>query len=101
MVAAGGTGKTALVHEALRQATLPDRAGVFIWSFYEDPHTDAFLRAAYLYFTGETDTPTGGMMERLQLALSGDVPHVLILMGSSVSRATKAAAGAASSQISN
>ncbi|MGH9719561.1 MAG: tetratricopeptide repeat protein, partial [Bryobacteraceae bacterium] len=81
VVAAGGTGKTALVHEALQQAVLPDRAGVFVWSFYEDPHTDAFLRAAYLYFTGEKDTPAGGMLERLQLALSGDAPHVLILDG--------------------
>ncbi len=81
MVAAGGTGKTALVHEALRQATLSDRAGLFVWSFYEDPHTDAFLRAAYLYFTGEKDTPTGGLLERLQMALSGDAPHVLVLDG--------------------
>jgi tetratricopeptide (TPR) repeat protein len=81
VVAAGGTGKTALVHEALRQAKLSDRAGVFVWSFYEDPHTDAFLRAAYLYFTGEKDVPTGGMLERLQLALSGDAPHVLVLDG--------------------
>jgi len=81
VVAAGGTGKTALVHEALHQATLADRAGVFVWSFYEDPHTGAFLRAAYLYFTGEKDTPTGGMLERLQLALSGDAPHVLVLDG--------------------
>jgi tetratricopeptide (TPR) repeat protein len=81
VVAAGGTGKTSLVFEALHKATLSDRAGVFVWSFYEDPHTDAFLRAAYLYFTGEKDTPTGGMLERLQLALSGDVPHVLVLDG--------------------
>ena len=81
VVAAGGTGKTALVHEALHQAKLSDRAGVFVWSFYEDPHTDAFLRAAYLYFTGEKDTPTGGMLERLQIALSGDAPHALVLDG--------------------
>jgi tetratricopeptide (TPR) repeat protein len=85
VVAAGGTGKTALVHEALEQAlkqgTLSDRAGVFVWSFYEDPHTDAFLRAAYFYFTGDADAPTGGMLERLQLALSGDAPHVLVLDG--------------------
>ncbi len=81
VVAAGGTGKTALVHEALHQAKLSDRAGVFVWSFYEDPHTDAFLRAAYLYFTGEKDTPTGGMLERLQLALAGDASHVLVLDG--------------------
>src|SRR5207244_3472597 len=81
VVAAGGTGKTALVNQALHETALSDRAGVFVWSFYEDPHTDAFLREAYLYFTGEKDTPTGGMLERLQLALSGDAPHVLILDG--------------------
>jgi tetratricopeptide (TPR) repeat protein len=81
VVAAGGTGKTALVNKALHEATLSDRAGVFVWSFYEDPHTDAFLRAAYTYFTGEKDTPAGGMLERLQLALSGDAPHVLVLDG--------------------
>ena len=81
VVAAGGTGKTALVNEALHAATLSDRAGVFVWSFYEDPHTDAFLRAAYTYFTGEKDAPAGGMLERLQLALSGDAPHVLVLDG--------------------
>jgi tetratricopeptide (TPR) repeat protein len=81
VVAAGGTGKTALVHEALNQAALSDRSGVFVWSFYEDSHTDAFLRAAYLYFTGEKDAPAGGMLERLQMALSGDLPHILVLDG--------------------
>ena len=81
VVAAGGTGKTALVDKALHEAKLSDRAGVFVWSFYEDPHTDAFLRAAYLYFTGEQNTPTGGMLERVQMALSGDAPHVLVLDG--------------------
>jgi hypothetical protein len=81
VVAAGGTGKTALVDKALHEATLSDRAGVFVWSFYEDPRTDAFLRAAYTYFTGERDAPAGGMLERLQLALSGDLPHVLVLDG--------------------
>ncbi len=81
VVAAGGTGKTALVNEAVHQAAFLGRGGVFVWSFYEDPHTDAFLRAAYLYFTGDKDVPASGMLERLQLALSGDAPHVLILDG--------------------
>src|SRR5208337_1367177 len=81
VVAAGGTGKTALVDRALREARLSDHAGVFVWSFYEDPHTDAFLREAYVYFTGEKDTPPGGMLERLQLALAGDARYVLILDG--------------------
>lgn len=81
IVAAGGTGKTALVHRALRDTNFSDQAGVFVWSFYEDPSTDAFLRAAYLYFTGETVAPASGLLERLQIALSGDAPHVLVLDG--------------------
>ncbi len=81
VVAAGGTGKTALVNEGLHEATLSDRAGVFVWSFYEDPHTDAFLRAAHAYFTDKEDAPAGGMLGRLQLALSGDTPHGLVLDG--------------------
>jgi hypothetical protein len=81
LVAAGGTGKTALVDKALRDAQFSNRAGVFVWSFYEDPRTDNFLREAYVYFTGEADAPTGGMLERLQIALSGDLPHLLVLDG--------------------
>jgi tetratricopeptide (TPR) repeat protein len=81
LVAAGGTGKTALVNEAFHQAKFSGQAGVFVWSFYEDANTDNFLRAAYLYFTGEKDAPAGGMLERLQMALAGDAPHVLILDG--------------------
>src|ERR1022692_370135 len=81
VVAAGGTGKTALVNKALHDAKLSDRAGIFVWSFYEDPRTDACLRAAYTYFTGKEDAPAGGMLERLQLALSGDAPHVMVLDG--------------------
>jgi tetratricopeptide (TPR) repeat protein len=81
LVAAGGTGKTALANQALHEAKLSDRGGVFVWSFYEDPQTDKFLRAAYEYFTGEKDAPAGGMLERLQLALTGDLPHILVLDG--------------------
>lgn len=81
VIAAGGTGKTALIEKALRDAVLSDHAGVFVWSFYEDPHMDAFLRTAFLYFTGEKETPTAGLLERLQMALSGDVPHLLVLDG--------------------
>ena len=81
VVAAGGTGKTALVNQALHAQPLPDRAGFFVWSFYEDSHTDAFFRAACSYFTGQDNLPAGGLTERLQLALSGDLPHVLVLDG--------------------
>lgn len=81
VVAAGGTGKTALVDRALQADPLPDRAGAFVWSFYEDPHIDAFFRAACQYFTGRDDLAAGGLIERLRLALSGDLPHILILDG--------------------
>jgi tetratricopeptide (TPR) repeat protein len=81
LVAAGGTGKTALVNEALHQATFSGQAGVFVWSFYEDANTDNFLRAAYLYFTGKDDAPSGGILERLQMVLQSDAPHLLILDG--------------------
>jgi tetratricopeptide (TPR) repeat protein len=81
LVAVGGTGKTAIVNEALHQTKFSGQAGIFVWSFYGDARTDEFLRAAYLYFTGKEDATAGGMLERLQLALSGDAPHVLILDG--------------------
>jgi len=81
LVAVGGTGKTAIVNEAYHQAKFSGRAGVFVWSFYEDARTDNFLRAAYLYFTGKDDAPAGGMLERLQMVLASDAPHVLILDG--------------------
>lgn len=81
IVAAGGTGKTALVDQAIHRAQFSGRAGLFVWSFYEEPNTGAFLRSAYTYFTGEKDAPGAGMLERLQLALSGDSPHILILDG--------------------
>ena len=81
VVAPGGTGKTALVEKALHQTALSGMAGVFVWSFYEDPDADAFLRAAYVYFTGEKDPPAASMLERLQLTLSGNAPHVMVLDG--------------------
>jgi len=81
VVAAGGTGKTALVDKALHEAKLSDHAGAFVWSFYESPNTDAFLREAYFYFTGKTDVWAGGILEQLQIALSGDTPHLLVLDG--------------------
>src|SRR5262249_58263292 len=51
------------------------------WSFYEDPRTEGFLRAACEYFTGEMPSSAGGLMERLQNALAGDEPHLLVLDG--------------------
>src|ERR1022692_4643809 len=114
VVAAGGAGKTALVNKALHEATLSDRAGVFVWSFYEDPHTDAFLRAAYPYFPGEKDAPAGGMLERARrtrplaacwsacsLRFPATPRTCWCWMGWNVSKAKVIADAAASSKICN
>lgn len=90
LVAAGGTGKTALaerVLDALRDYTA---AGVLVWNFYEEPRTEAFLRAACAYFLGEAPNEAGGLLERLQRALTGSAPHLLILDGLEVVQATGA-----------
>lgn len=81
LVAVGGTGKTALVQRVLSEARGQVPAGLLVWSFYEDPRTEEFLRVACEYFSGETDTPAGGRLERLQRALAGDEAHLLVLDG--------------------
>jgi hypothetical protein len=82
IVAAGGTGKTALVREALRRAATPIGSGCFVWSFYEEPNSNEFLRRAYKYFVGnERSIRVGEMFEELQAALATDRPHLLVLDG--------------------
>jgi hypothetical protein len=81
LVAVGGTGKTALAERVLTDLGDRSPAGVLVWSFYEDPRTEAFLRAACEYFTGEAPASAGGLVERLQTALTGDEPHLLVLDG--------------------
>lgn len=81
LVAAGGTGKTALASRVLAQMDEGLLGGVLVWSFYEDPRTEEFLRSACEYFSGEADTPVGGRLDRLQRALTCDDPHLLVLDG--------------------
>jgi hypothetical protein len=81
LVAAGGTGKTALAERVLAGLGEQTPAGVLVWSFYENPRTEEFLRLACEYFTGEAPATAGGLLERLQVALSGDEPHLLVLDG--------------------
>ena len=45
------------------------------------PNTDAFLREACVVFIGEEGEGAGGRLERLQRALSGGEPHLLVLDG--------------------
>lgn len=79
LVAAGGTGKTALAQRVVARAPAP--AGLLVWSFYEDHRTEEFLRAACEYFTGVAATPLGERLERLQNALAEDRRHLLVLDG--------------------
>ncbi len=65
----------------LRVSVPTPAAGLLVWSFYENPRTEEFLRTACEYFTGETPTSAGGLLERLQVALAGDEPHLLVLDG--------------------
>jgi hypothetical protein len=81
LVAVGGTGKTALAERVLRDLAQRTTAGVLVWSFYEDPRTEEFLRVAHEYFTGQTPTAADGLIDRLQTALMGEKPHLLVLDG--------------------
>ena len=82
LVAAGGTGKTALIEQTLRYIEGRRRpGGLFVWSFYEDQKTEAFLRAACQYFEDQPSDDRGGWLERLQIALDDGKPHLIILDG--------------------
>lgn len=80
LVAAGGSGKTA-VAERLVATTDPGEANVLVWSFYERPDADAFLRECNQLFLGEEEGPAGGRLERLQRGLRDGRPHLIVLDG--------------------
>lgn len=80
LVAPGGTGKTAVVERHLTTAGSPPGGGLFVWSFYEDPNVDHFLREAASYLL---DRPVEGpgAVEALKEGLRGQLPHMLVLDG--------------------
>jgi tetratricopeptide (TPR) repeat protein len=89
LVAAGGTGKTALAERVLTELPHDNPFGVLVWSFFENPRTEGFLRAACEYFLGEVPNETGGLLEKLQYGLRRDgLPHLLILDGLECVQAT-------------
>ncbi len=86
LVAAGGTGKTAIVERVIAQLGAhwpkPGAGSVLVWSFYERPRSDAFLRECGQLFLGESDdAPAGGRLERLQRGLRDGRPHLIVLDG--------------------
>jgi hypothetical protein len=80
LVAAGGTGKTAVVERVVRNMQ-PGEANVLVWSFYEKPDADAFLRECNQLFLGEEEGPAGGRLERLERGLRDGRPHLVVLDG--------------------
>ena len=80
LVAAGGTGKTAIA-ERVVAGMPPGEANVLVWSFYERPDADAFLCECNQLFLGEEDGPAGGRLERLERGLRDGRPHLIVLDG--------------------
>jgi tetratricopeptide (TPR) repeat protein len=80
LVAAGGTGKTAVVERLVREMQ-PSEANVIVWSFYVRPDADAFLRECNQLFLGEEGGPAGGRLERLERGLRDGRPHLIVLDG--------------------
>ena len=80
LVAAGGTGKTAIV-ERVVAGMKPGEANVLVWSFYERPDADAFLRECNQLFLGEDEGTAGGRLERLERGLRDGRPHLIVLDG--------------------
>lgn len=83
LIAIGGTGKTAVIEHFLKTIIKGKLQGsVLVWSFYEEPNTDAFLSEACKVFASEkSEVRVGGRLERLQRALIGNEPHLLVLDG--------------------
>ncbi|UQA60119.1 helix-turn-helix domain-containing protein [Polyangium aurulentum] len=81
LVGVGGAGKSAVAERFV--TGLGDgarRGGVFVWSFYDDTRTEVFLAHAVRYFAG-AEVPPGERIDRLQEALRGGAPHLMVLDG--------------------
>lgn len=87
LVGLGGAGKTAVaarfLEELLDGAMLARPEGVFVWSFYQEPHAGRFLHEALLYFAGAAAAPArgSGLLHLLREALEAGGPHLLVLDG--------------------
>lgn len=84
LVGIGGAGKTAVLKKFLDE-TLESNTydGVLVWSFYDDPDTNAFLRAAVEYVSGEVsqDASGTGWFHALKQCLEDGARYLFILDG--------------------
>jgi hypothetical protein len=88
LVGLGGAGKTAVAARFLEDlrgvSSLPQPSGLFVWSFYQEPDADLFLREAFPYFAPEaaaTPARGTGLLHLLRDALAAGGPHLLVLDG--------------------
>lgn len=82
IVAAGGTGKSALTQRWLEQQPERPPAGQLVWSFYEDRRAERFLAVA-LRTLGGREPPSAPLetLEQLIDVTVSDAPHLLVIDG--------------------
>ena len=84
LVGIGGAGKTTLIRKLLDEM-IDTKAleGILVWSFYDDPDTNAFLQTAVEYFTKDSTVQAQGTgwFHVLKHALESTGPNLLILDG--------------------
>ncbi|WP_437910395.1 helix-turn-helix domain-containing protein [Sorangium sp. So ce327] len=92
LLGVGGAGKTAIAERFLQGlGDAPRPGGVLVWSFYDDPRTEAFLDQAAAYFAPgagasgpaapRPQAAPGEQLARLKEALGQGPPHLLVLDG--------------------
>ncbi|WP_438044300.1 helix-turn-helix domain-containing protein [Sorangium sp. So ce128] len=92
LLGVGGAGKTAIAERFLQGlGDAPRPGGVLVWSFYDDPRTEAFLDQAAAYFAPgagasgpaapRPQAAPGEQLARLKAALGQGPPHLLVLDG--------------------
>ena len=97
IVGVGGAGKTAILKRFVdRHLDDLDLDGAIVWSFYDDPDTNAFLRTTVRYLSPEVpgDNSGIGWYHSLRAALDRDKRYLIVLDGlERVQRATTDAVG--------
>jgi hypothetical protein len=89
LVGLGGAGKTAIAARFLAELNtregLPRPAGLFVWSFYQEPDAGYFLQELHRYLTrsNQFSTPAkgAGLLHLLRDALESGGTHLLVLDG--------------------
>ncbi|WP_437554385.1 helix-turn-helix domain-containing protein [Sorangium sp. So ce367] len=92
LLGVGGAGKTAIAERFLQGlGDAPRPGGVLVWSFYDDPRSEAFLDQAAAYFAPgagasglaapRPQAAPGEQLARLKEALGQGPPHLLVLDG--------------------